>query len=204
MAPKYKVTYFNGMALGEPIRFILSHAGKEFEDIRIDLEQWSTLKKDVPFGKIPTLEVDGKTAHQSVSICRFLGREFGLAGENNWEGLQIDAVVDTIQDLRIAFADFMYAENKTVKAQKKEKLINETLPFYLSRLDEQVEINGGYFVNNKLSWADLYFAAITEYLKGGLEDDFISQYPNLKVLAEKVWNLPRIKAWREKRPKTQL
>jgi hypothetical protein len=44
MAPVYKLTYFNVKALAEPIRFLLSYGGVEFEDIRIEKEQWPQLK----------------------------------------------------------------------------------------------------------------------------------------------------------------
>jgi len=44
MAPTYKLTYFNVAALGEPIRFLLSYGGVEFEDHRIDSEEWAQLK----------------------------------------------------------------------------------------------------------------------------------------------------------------
>lgn len=44
MAPSYKVTYFNITALGEPIRFLLSYGGIEFEDCRVEMEQWPQIK----------------------------------------------------------------------------------------------------------------------------------------------------------------
>lgn len=44
MAPVYKLTYFNVMALAEPIRFLLSYGGVEFEDNRIEKEDWPQLK----------------------------------------------------------------------------------------------------------------------------------------------------------------
>jgi hypothetical protein len=44
MAPTYKLTYFNVKALGEPIRFLLSYGGIEFEDHRIEKEEWPQLK----------------------------------------------------------------------------------------------------------------------------------------------------------------
>jgi hypothetical protein len=44
MAPAYKLTYFNVTALGEPIRFLLSYGGIEFEDHRIDKDEWAQLK----------------------------------------------------------------------------------------------------------------------------------------------------------------
>jgi len=53
----------------------------------------------MPFGKVPVLEVDGKRINQSVAICRYLAKQCGLAGKNDWESLEIDSAVDTIQDL---------------------------------------------------------------------------------------------------------
>jgi hypothetical protein len=44
MAPAYKLTYFNVKALGEPIRFLLSYGGVEFEDRRLQGEEWPQLK----------------------------------------------------------------------------------------------------------------------------------------------------------------
>lgn len=42
--PSYKLTYFNVKALGEPIRFLLSYGGQEFEDVRFESEDWPKLK----------------------------------------------------------------------------------------------------------------------------------------------------------------
>lgn len=54
----------------------------------------------MPFGKTPVLEIDGKQTHQSAAICRYLAKQFGLNGSNDWEALQIDTIVDTFSDFR--------------------------------------------------------------------------------------------------------
>lgn len=56
----------------------------------------------MPFGQVPILEVDGNKAHQSVAIARYLAKKVDLTGENEWEDLQIDAMVDTITDFRLS------------------------------------------------------------------------------------------------------
>lgn len=45
----YKLVYFNVMGLGEPIRFLLSYGGVEFEDVRIthSSEDWSNMKPSI-------------------------------------------------------------------------------------------------------------------------------------------------------------
>nr|CAD7455975.1 unnamed protein product [Timema tahoe] len=54
----------------------------------------------MPFGRTPVLEIDSKKTHQSAAICRYLGKQFGLAGKDDWENLEIDAIVDSFTDFR--------------------------------------------------------------------------------------------------------
>ncbi|KAJ8968767.1 hypothetical protein NQ314_002116 [Rhamnusium bicolor] len=55
---------------------------------------------NMPFGQIPVLEHEGKTAHQSIAIARYLAKQVKLIGKDDWEDLEIDAAVDTVNDLR--------------------------------------------------------------------------------------------------------
>lgn len=54
----------------------------------------------IPFGQLPLLEVKGKKINQSTAICRYLAKEVGLAGKDEFEDLEIDSIVDTIADVR--------------------------------------------------------------------------------------------------------
>ncbi|XP_078037760.1 uncharacterized protein LOC144470457 [Augochlora pura] len=200
--PTYKLTYFPVSALGEPIRFLLSYGGAEFEDYRFERKDWPKLKPEMPFGQVPVLEVDGKKVAQSVAISRYLAKQFGLAGKNDWEALEIDVIVDTIHDLRSKIAAFAYESNETVK-EEKLKVAKELVPYYLERLDAEVKKNGGYFVGGALTWADITFVSILEYLNFMMKSDIIEKFDNLKQLNEKVRKVPAIKSWIEKRPESQ-
>lgn len=46
------------------------------------------------------LEIDGKQYAQSNSICRFLGKKYGVAGDNDDEAFEIDQNVDFFVDIR--------------------------------------------------------------------------------------------------------
>ncbi|XP_033363296.1 glutathione S-transferase-like, partial [Bombus vosnesenskii] len=87
---------------------------------------------------------------------------------------------------------FHYEEDEKVKAAKC-KAAEETLLFILERLDQQVKENDGYFYDGTLSWADLTFVALLDYLNFMYKSDLIENYENLKLLEKKVLLLPKIK-----------
>lgn len=57
------------------------------------------LFSDTPFGQLPIYQEDDKIIWQSHAICRYIAKKVKLTGENDWEDLEIDAIIDTIRDL---------------------------------------------------------------------------------------------------------
>ncbi|XP_022173688.1 glutathione S-transferase-like [Myzus persicae] len=196
----YKLTYFNFPALAEPIRFLLSYLEIDFEDVRFEGEQWPSIKPTMPFGRVPILEIDGKILNQSVAITRYLSKKAGLAGSDDWESLLMDIAVDNVNDLRQAISLTAFEPNEEVKAKKYITLINETIPLYMNKFEKTVEENDGYFVNGKLSWADLHFVAILDFLNFMAKVDILEGRPKLQEHKKKIWEIPQIKSWIAKRP----
>lgn len=204
MAPAYKVTYFELTGLGEPIRLLLSYGGLEFEDNRIPKDQWPAVKPSTPFGKMPLLEHNGKVAHQSLAICRYLAKQVKLVGRNDWEDLEIDAAADTIMDIIFKIAIHYFEDNEEIKLAQAGPLFNETVPFYFGKLDAQVKKNNGYLVGGRLTWADLFLVPMVDYVCYLTKKDLISDYPNLQVVRENVLKIPSIKLWMDKRPENKF
>ena len=46
------------------------------------------------------LEYDGKKIVQSIAMARFVAREYGLSGKNNFEAAQADMLVDCLSDMQ--------------------------------------------------------------------------------------------------------
>lgn len=59
-------------------------------------------------------------------------------------------------------------------------------------------------INLQLTWADIYFAGILDYLNYMAKVDLVEKYPNLKAVVDNVVSLEPIKAWLEKRPQTDV
>lgn len=96
-------------------------------------------------------------------------------------------------------AAYHYENNETAK-EEKLKHSKERVPYYLERLDAQVQKNDGYFVGGALTWADLTFVSLLDYLNYMMKENIIENYDNLKQLKQKVEEIPAIKGWIEKRP----
>lgn len=59
-------------------------------------------------------------------------------------------IIHTCIVLTTALSALMWEADENVKKEKKETYINETIPFYLSRLDKVVKENGGFLANKKV------------------------------------------------------
>ncbi|KAL7738028.1 hypothetical protein ACLKA6_006381 [Drosophila palustris] len=200
----YTLFYFNVKALAEPLRYLFAYGAIEYEDVRVTRDEWPALKPTMPMGQMPVLEVDGKRVHQSISMARFLAKTVGLCGSTPWEDLQIDIVVDTINDFRLKIAVVSYEPEDEIKEKKLVTLNAEVIPFYLEKLEQTVKDNDGHLALGKLTWADVYFAGICDYMNYMVKRDLLEPYPALRGVVDAINALEPIKAWIEKRPVTEV
>lgn len=82
-------------------RLIFAAAGVDYKDNRI--EDWPKSKSETPIGQLPYIEIDSTKLPQSLTIARYLAREYNLVGKNNLDAAKCDAIVDTCIDLMTAF-----------------------------------------------------------------------------------------------------
>ncbi|XP_077290879.1 glutathione S-transferase-like [Arctopsyche grandis] len=202
--PKYVLSYFNVKALAEPIRLLLSYGNIDFEDRRISKEDWPKFKASMPNGQMPVLQIGNKTTFQHLAICRYLGKQFGLAGSNDWEAFEIDMAVDTITDLRTKAVVVFYEPNESIKETKYVQLLSETIPNILKKLEEMAAVNKGHMALGKLTWADFLLAGLIDYMNLICRQDLTANCPNLKAAINSVTSLPASKAWNAKAPKTDM
>ena len=98
-------------------------------------------------------------------------------------------------------ASYQYEEHPEAKEQKYKTVI-ENVSYYVECLDEQVKKNGGYLVGGHVTWADIFLFGVLDYLNFMAKFSIIEKAENLKALVAKVGEIPSIKAWVAKRPKT--
>jgi len=197
---KIKLTYFNVRGRAEPARLILAQAGVDYQDIRIEREDWPKVKPTTPCGQIPVLNYNGVEISQSMAITRFLANEFGLAGKTNLEKARADMIVDCVMDM-LAGAVAILRAPEGQKAEPIAKLVNEIIPNGRQILEKF--LTDKFFVGNEITWADLVVAEFFDNMRmqHGEEKSFGS-CTRLKNHVDLVLDTPRIKRWIEKRPVT--
>jgi len=200
----YRLHYFNLRGRAETSRLIFAAAGQKYDDIRYEHEQWPAYKPETPLGQMPVLEFNGTKIPQSISIARFLAKQFNLAGKDNLEQVKVDAVVDTINDLVAVFIKTRHEPDETKKEELAKKFQTEELPKHLQNLENLRKLygnNGPFFVGNNLTWADLYFYDVGENLLG-VNANGLDNYSWLKQNRAEVEKQPRIAEYLKNRPKT--
>lgn len=203
--PKLKLIYFDiDGGRGEPVRLALRHAGIDFEDFRFPFSQWPSLREPMPFHAVPVLEVDGMPLSQSNAILRYVGTLAALYPEDPWQAARCDEVLDAVEDAMHEMVPTFRLQGDEQKAAR-EKLVAGPLPFYLTRVEALLARDGDdYFVENRLTIADLKVFAWTKHLKAGVLDhipaDIVSSNaPALDKHCEKVRSEPAIASYYQSR-----
>lgn len=203
--PEYKLTYFNGRGMGELIRWIFLYGNIPFTQERVELSEWPERKKATLGGKLPTLEVDGELLLQSSAIGRYLATKTGLVPQCPWRAAQCDALVDTFKDVLFAIFDIVSPKDQTEEekqAKLREEYLPQTLGPLMERLEQQLQ-NKEWFVEDKMTWADLAIGRAMEEVFLALPD-LCQKFPRVNAQAEKIYQLPRIKEHRKTRPVTDF
>ncbi|XP_077290068.1 glutathione S-transferase-like [Arctopsyche grandis] len=191
----YKLIYFDIRGMAECIRYMFAYFDVEFEDSRIAREDWPAIKEQQPFGKIPVLEVDEKQLSQSVAICRYLGKRFGLTTDDPFKDALLEAVVDNMRDVQIKLSgEFL---KKTPEAREEAET---AFTYTYSKLEPLAA--DGFFYGSEPTWVDVYFAGMLDTITW-YKPDILKPYPNLMALCEKIREKESLKTYLENRPEKE-
>lgn len=119
---------------------------------------------------LPCLQVDGKRVNSSLACCRFIARNVGLTGSDEWENLQIDTIADTVNDFRLSIRIFWKFQDFV--------LINE---------DQNCQKSPLCPMNPKMMWKP-------RKSEHWITKLFLSTWRNLKILQEitmDIWQMEK-------------
>jgi|TARA_B110000977_G_scaffold112592_1_gene145854 glutathione S-transferase len=180
-----KLNYFDFPGgRGEPARMALNLAGIAFEDRRIPLAEWPTVKAEFPYQQVPVMEVDGKVLNQSNAINRLVGKMADLYPQDNWQAAVCDDVMDTADDLMQLLVNTFFMPEEE-KQRVRTELVAGPIPMFLAGLNATLLANGGeFFCDGRMTMADLKILMLTRSLSSGNLD-----YVPASIVAEHAADL---------------
>ena len=180
-----KLSYFDFPGgRGEPARLAMNLAGIAFEDHRIPITQWPTVKTDYLYQQVPVMEVDGKVLNQSNAINRLVGKMADLYPQDNWQAAVCDDVMDTADDLMQLLVNTFFMPEEE-KQRVRAELVAGPVPMFLKGLNATLLANGGeFFCDGRLTMADLKILMVTRNLSSGNLD-----YVPASIVAEHAADL---------------
>jgi glutathione S-transferase len=191
---------------GEPARLALHVGGVAFEDHRIGMNDWPAYREKTPFHAVPVLEVDGKSIAQSNTILRYVGKLAGLYPKDDWQAALCDEVMDASEDIGSRIGGTMQLADDA-KKKAREALAAGAIPRHLEQLQERLTNGGGeYFVDKRLTVADLKVIGLVRWLRSGALDhipkDLVDRVaPALVKHYDRVASNPKIAAYYASRKK---
>eukprot|EP00879_Flechtneria_rotunda_P004904 GHRR01005178.1.p1 GENE.GHRR01005178.1~~GHRR01005178.1.p1 ORF type:complete len:218 (+),score=60.93 GHRR01005178.1:172-825(+) len=195
--------YFNLPARAEVARLLLTIGKIDFEDKRIDREEWPALKPQMPFHQVPVLEVDGKQLAQMAAIDRYCAKITGHLPDDPWQAALADQAYFFCEDVWMTIAPTMFIKDPEEKTKARQDLLQGVLGDKLKLLTKLVEDKPGkYLSGDMVTHGDLGVFGTLSTLKSGWLDgiphDILSSYPALKEFRNSIASLPEVAAFYSK------
>lgn len=161
---KIVLHYFEGFnALGCIARLMLKYGNVEFENKTYVWDDWANHRGNFNFKYLPVLEVDGFQHSQSLAIYFYIAKKLGLAGSSDEQEQLVLSVLSTFSDIEKGGFDRYFEaseSNSPEKIAEATAILSETIT-EIGEGYEKLYISSGsgkYFLGDKLSVADFFFA----------------------------------------------
>lgn len=206
--PHLKLTYFDAVGRGEPIRVALFLNGLAFEDHRVQYPEFAALKAQgaFPLGSVPVFTIDDVPYAQTASVLRYVARlgSAELYPTDPLTALRVDTVLDTFNDtLASALTPSFREQDPARKLELRAAFAAGPLPICYSYAERVLgETDGPFVGGNTLTIADIVVAlqvlGIRSGALDGLNAGHLAPFPRVNALADAYLAHPGIQAWRSR------
>ena len=188
------IAYFEARARIEPIRVLLEELAIPYEDEGISSEAWAQMKRNTPFGELPSYRNGDVEIFQSHAIIRHLARVHDLYGTTEIERIRCDVVEEAISDLNELVGKAPWRPN--FESGQVDYVANELGPmlYGLERFLKSNQAPGGFWVGSSLTFVDLIAFAVLDST-GEMFPEAMEQYSALSAFREQISSRERIAAY---------
>uniref|UniRef100_A0A8C6U1R2 glutathione transferase n=1 Tax=Neogobius melanostomus TaxID=47308 RepID=A0A8C6U1R2_9GOBI len=190
MAGKVVLTYFDGRGKMESIRWLLTVAGVEFDEVHLTTrDQYLKLLNGgvLMFQQVPLVQMDGMNLVQTKAILHYIADKYNLHGKDPKERVKINMYAEGIIDLMEMIMILPFTADAKPKLENIETKAKERyMPVFEKALSEQT-----YLVGGKLTYADVLLLEGTLMLEEKFPS-ILADFSNVKNFQNRMTKIPAI------------
>ncbi|XP_059928622.1 glutathione S-transferase, alpha tandem duplicate 1 [Gadus macrocephalus] len=193
MSGKVVLHYFDGRGKMESIRWLLTVAEVEFDEVHLTRrDQYEKLLADgvLMYEQVPMVEIDGMHLVQTKAILKYIAEKYNLNGKDMKERAMVNMYSEGLIDLMEMIMILPFtppADLKTKLETIETKATGRYLPVFEKAVSGSIFLVGG-----QLSCADVQLMECSLML----EEKFpgiLAQFPNIKSFQGRMSEKPAIK-----------
>ncbi|XP_022061009.2 glutathione S-transferase, alpha tandem duplicate 1 [Acanthochromis polyacanthus] len=191
MSERVILHYFNGRGKMESIRWLLTVAEVEFDEMYLtNREQYEKLLKDgsLMFQQVPMVEIDGMKLIQTKAIFQYIAEKYSLHGKDAKERVMINMYCEGLMDFMEMMMALPFCVDRKPQLDKiKAKAIERYLPVFEKAVTEKV-----YLVGGRVTCADVLLLECTLMLEECF-CDILRDYDSLKSFQGRMTSIPAVR-----------
>nr|XP_046258692.1 glutathione S-transferase A4-like [Scatophagus argus] len=190
MSGRVVLHYFNGRGKMESIRWLLTVAEVEFDEMYLTTrDQYEKLLSDgaLMFQQVPLVEIDGMKLIQTKAILKYIAEKYNLYGKDIKDRVMINMYSEGLMDLMEMIMILPFTQDPKPKL---DNILSKAKERYLP-VFEKVLSGSIYLVGGKLSCADVQLLECTLML----EEKFpgiLADFPSVKSFQGRMIQIPAI------------
>merc|ERR1712046_43913 len=191
--PKFKFYYFDLYGRGEAIRLLMGYKKLDYEDVRVKMEDWATVKPTHGNTGMPIIEFeDGRRFNQAQTLMRWVGMKTGHYPTDPTVAFDNDRICEDWNDLIGPFGGCYFSKDEVRK--EKVKVAFEKAGAFVETLKPFLEgKTSGFLFGATPYTADFwvgnfcvtYLTNTDVYTKETI-DAFYAKYPWFKAYSDRI------------------
>ncbi|MFT4862804.1 MAG: glutathione S-transferase [Pseudohongiellaceae bacterium] len=198
-----KLTYLDVRERGELVRLMMAETGTSFNERRISISDWPSVKSNFTIAQLPVYE-EGDTFLNDVSeIYRHVARKLKLMGTSTVERQRCERAHDLLITAQDVLFDFYWDRDFEAKRSQFEQTELVDLLNGLSRFYYSNSCDSGYWVGEGLTYIDLFAFHILDSIRP-FSPGTLAQFKSLCEFKHQIETRPRIQAYLDSHSRPSL
>ncbi|KAJ8611312.1 hypothetical protein CTAYLR_006620 [Chrysophaeum taylorii] len=203
---KLVLKYFDIPALGEPIRVLLALGELDWDDERVEFEDWPKMKPNTKWGQLPVLTLpSGFELTQTKAICRYLAKLVLVDGAPLYPAeadvaFVVDEFIDAFEDVQRKIFPTMKIADPLEKERARAALFASEgdCTALLEKID-RTSGDDGSMIPFRTTLADVWCFFFFKLLKCGFLEGIpvkaLDRHTNLSKVERRIGDMPQVKAY---------